>query len=94
MKIRDIKEVAPLQAVTSPAAAPRNKEDRVSIEQTREIKETIERAKISAGAGRAAQLAAIEASVRNGTFKPNAQQIADKILQAAEVDARLRSLLD
>lgn len=93
MKVRDLKEIAPLQSTTTAAPAARTREDRVSIERTRELKQTIDNARVSAGAGRAAHLAALEASIANGTFKPNPQQIADKILQAAEVDAQLRNLL-
>lgn len=94
MKIRDLKEIAPVPAATSTTAPARTRDDRVSLERTQELKQTIDRARASAGAGRAAQLAALEASISSGTFQPNSQQIADKLLQAAEVDARLRKLLD
>lgn len=96
MKVRDASQVPVAQSISQNAQAsgPRSKEDRVTLEKTQELKATIDRAKVSAGAGRAAQLQALEASLKNGTFKPNASQIADKLLQAAEVDARLRALLD
>ncbi len=45
-------------------------------------------------AERAAQVREIVASVRQGTYQqPSAQQIADQIIDAAEIDARLRALL-
>ena len=93
MKIRDLKEIGPLQAATKAAPHERTREDRVSLERTREVQATIQSAKLSAGAGRTAQLEALENAVRSGTYRPSAEQIADRILAAAELDARLRSLL-
>ena len=34
----------------------------------------------------------IEASVRDGTYKPDAQKIAEQILADAEISARLQNL--
>ena len=93
MRIRELKQVAPVQASSVAAKQSPKAEDRVTLEKTRELKQAIDSAKLTAGSGRAAQLAALEASIANGTIKPNAQQIADRLLSAAEVDAQLRSLL-
>lgn len=94
MRIRELKQVAPVQASNVAAKQSPKAEDRVTLERTRELKQAIDAAKLSAGGGRAAQLAALEASIKAGTLKPSAQQIAEKLLTAAEVDAQLRSLLD
>jgi hypothetical protein len=47
-----------------------------------------------AASARDEQVRAIVASVKGGTYQqPTAQEIADQIVDAAELDARLRSLL-
>lgn len=96
MKINDTQNTAPLQSSSNTQAAParaREEQDRVTLERTKALQADIDRAKVSAGASRAAQLQALETAIRSGTFKPSAQQLAEKLLQSAEVDARLRSLL-
>jgi hypothetical protein len=45
------------------------------------------------GTGRAAMLAQVENAVRSGTYAPSASQLADRLLNAAEIDARLQALL-
>lgn len=96
MKINDTHTAVPLQSTTTQAAPARAREeqDRVSLERTKALEADINQAKASAGASRAAQLQALENAIRNGTFKPSPQQLAEKLLQSAELDARLRSLLD
>lgn len=96
MKIHDTHSAAPLQATNTTAtpARAREEKDRVTLERTKALQADIDRAKVAAGSGRAAQLQALEAAIRNGTFKPNPSQLAEKLLQSAELDARLRALLD
>jgi anti-sigma28 factor (negative regulator of flagellin synthesis) len=38
-------------------------------------------------------LAQVENAVRSGTYAPSASQLADRLLNAAEIDARLQALL-
>ncbi|MEW6433351.1 MAG: flagellar biosynthesis anti-sigma factor FlgM [Myxococcota bacterium] len=97
MKVHDTPTTAPLLTTTSPQAAPARaaeERDRVSLERTKRLEAEVDRAKVSAGAARAAQLEALAAAIRNGTFKPSPQQLAEKLLQSAEIDARLRALLE
>lgn len=96
MKINDTHTAVPVQSATTQAAPARAREeqDRVSFERTRALEADIDQAKVSAGASRAARLQALEAAIRNGTFKPSPQQLAEKLLESAELDARLRALLD
>ncbi|MCC6335711.1 MAG: flagellar biosynthesis anti-sigma factor FlgM [Myxococcales bacterium] len=96
MKVNDTHTAVPLQAANSSTTPARAKEekDRVSLERARELQADIERAKLAASAGRAAQLQALEAAIRNGAFRPSPQQLAEKLLQSAELDARLRALLN
>jgi negative regulator of flagellin synthesis FlgM len=67
--------------------------DRVSTTETARTKAIVAEAARTASAGRATQLAAIEAAVRQGTFTPDPQRIAQRILDAAELSAKLQALL-
>lgn len=94
MKVNEPKEISPLRPVKGEAAAPQaEKRDLVTLENTREVEAAITQAKTSSGASRQAHLLAIEAAVRNGTFKPSASQVAQRILEAAELDARIQAML-
>ncbi|MBX7113993.1 MAG: flagellar biosynthesis anti-sigma factor FlgM [Myxococcaceae bacterium] len=94
MKVNEPKEISPLRPVKADAASPQaEKHDVVTLENTREVDAAISQAKTSSGASRAAHLVAIEAAVRNGTFKPSASQVAQRILEAAELDARIQAML-
>jgi anti-sigma28 factor (negative regulator of flagellin synthesis) len=46
----------------------------------------------SMGADRAARLQELETAIRQGGYQPDAGQLAEKIVQAAEVDARLSAI--
>lgn len=99
MKIVDTHTAVPVQSTTTAAtqASPahqKEEQERVSLERTRSLRADLEQAKIAAGTARAAQLQALEAAIRNGNYRPSAQQLAEKLLQSAELEARLRVLLD
>jgi anti-sigma28 factor (negative regulator of flagellin synthesis) len=42
---------------------------------------------------RSARLAHVEGAIRAGTYHPSASEVAGRLLDAAEVDARLQALL-
>jgi negative regulator of flagellin synthesis FlgM len=67
--------------------------DRVSTDDTAKVAVAISQASASAGSARAAKLQAIEAAVRQGTYRPDPQRIATQILDDAELAARLQALL-
>lgn len=69
------------------------KVDKVTTQQTQEVDRAIEVARQSATGARAAKLQAIEAQIRSGTFKPSASAIAERLLQAAEVEATIQAAL-
>lgn len=73
--------------------APRAKADKVSTGQTEEVAKAVALARQATTGARAAKLEAIEAQIRNGTFKPNASAIAERLLQAAEVEATIQAAL-
>jgi anti-sigma28 factor (negative regulator of flagellin synthesis) len=47
----------------------------------------------SVGMSRSARLAHVEGAIRAGTYHPSASEVASRLLDAAEVDARLQALL-
>jgi anti-sigma28 factor (negative regulator of flagellin synthesis) len=48
---------------------------------------------VKAGTMRAVRLAHIEDAIHAGSYRPSASQVANRMLDAAEIDAHLRSLL-
>ena len=47
----------------------------------------------SVGMSRSARLAHVEGAIRAGTYHPSASEVVGRLLDAAEVDARLQALL-
>jgi negative regulator of flagellin synthesis FlgM len=97
MKVHDASQIKALQP-GPPADAPRDPKekrapDRVSTEGSAKVAAAIAAASQGAGAGRAARLQSIEAAVKNGTYKPDPQRIAQQILDEAELAAKLQALL-
>ncbi len=64
--------------------------DRVTTEESARVAAAIAAASQTAGSGRSAKLAEIASAVRQGTYKPDPQQIAQQILDDAELAARLQ----
>jgi anti-sigma28 factor (negative regulator of flagellin synthesis) len=93
MKINETKAVAEVGRVASPetqAAPPR---DRVTVSNSREVEAAIATAKTTQTTERPRRLEAIEARVRAGEYHPDPSRVAQEILQDAEIEARLQSLL-
>jgi anti-sigma28 factor (negative regulator of flagellin synthesis) len=67
--------------------------DRVSVDEGTKLADQVQVARLRAGGARAARLSQIEAAVRGGHFRPDPGQIAEQILNAAEVDAKLQAML-
>src|SRR5215213_4226795 len=80
---------APPATGTGPAPAPA---DRVTIEG-RQVAELLTNAKLRTASGRGARLEQLEVAIRSGSYQPDASQLAEKLLSAAEIDARLRALM-
>jgi len=98
MKVTDasqIKALAPSKPVEAggpPAAERASKSDRVSTQDTERVKAAVAEASRFASTGRAAKLQAIETAVRQGTYRPDPQRIAQEILDDAELAARMQAL--
>ena len=81
-------------SVAPPAAAPVDAHaDKVSVEEPADKKALAAAVRRQVGDIRADRLAELEAAVRNGTYKPDPRLIADRILQAAALDATLAANL-
>ena len=98
MRITDASQIKALTGARTPeqgrTAEPERTDagDRVSTDDSRKVAATIATASRGAGAARAAKLQAIEAAVRQGTYKPDPQRIAQEILDDAELAARLQAI--
>jgi negative regulator of flagellin synthesis FlgM len=97
MKVTDtsqIKALAPgrLPEPSRPASDHGEVADRVSTDDSARVAAAVAAASQAAGTGHTARLAAIEAAVRQGTYKPDPGQIAQQILDDAELAARLQAL--
>lgn len=93
MKINETKPVAEVARVTSaePQATP--PKDRVTVRASREVNASISTSKGAAASARPGRLKDLEARVRAGEFHPDPSRVAEEILQDAEIDARLQSIL-
>ncbi len=66
-------------------------EDRVTTEESARLAAAVAEA-TQRGGSRAETLQAIEAAVREGSYKPDPNRIAQKILDEAELAARLQAM--
>ncbi len=98
MKVTDASQIKalapdkPLEPGRKPASVREGSGDRVSTDDSAKVAAAVAQASKTANAGRSAKLQAIEAAVRQGTYKPDPQRIAQEILNEAEVAARLQAL--
>src|SRR5690554_607612 len=88
--IRRTTEQTPAQRQEGPAAPASS--DRVSTAASAGLEVAVRQARDEAVGARAAQLAAIEADVRKATYRPDPARIAEKILEDAELIARLHAM--
>jgi flagellar biosynthesis anti-sigma factor FlgM len=73
-------------------SAIRPQTDKVSLDGTKQVQAVVQAVRANAGVDRNARLQEIESAIRQGTYQPDAGQLAEKIVQAAEVDAHLRAV--
>jgi negative regulator of flagellin synthesis FlgM len=98
MKVRDASQIKAVQPTAAPegtreAREKRERADRVSTEETAKVAAAIGEAMQGAGSARAERLRAIENAVRQGTYRPDPQRIAQQILNEAELAAKVQALL-
>jgi anti-sigma28 factor (negative regulator of flagellin synthesis) len=66
--------------------------DKVSLDGVKQVTAIVQAVQTNVGVDRTTRLQELEAAIRQGGYQPDAGQLADKIIQAAEVDARLRAI--
>jgi anti-sigma28 factor (negative regulator of flagellin synthesis) len=93
MKINETKAVADVGRVATPEAPVAPPKDRVTVTKSREVDAAVATAKVTQTADRPGRLKALEARVRAGEYHPDPSRVAEEILQDAEIEARLQSLL-
>ena len=72
---------------------PQEPTDTVDASGATNVVTSIGTARAAAETDRAARLNQLAAQLKTGTYHPDPQKIADQILDAAQIDAALRSLL-
>ena len=72
--------------------AVRPQADKVSLDGVKQIEAIVQAAQTSVAVSRNTRLQELEVAIRQGGYRPDAGQLAEKIVQAAEVDARLRMI--
>lgn len=92
MKVKDTSDVRPLRlAARSEPARKSPERDRVSVDHGEEMRPMVAAARDAAGRDHAARLRALKEAVDNGTYQPDPQRIAERILTEAELAARVRA---
>jgi negative regulator of flagellin synthesis FlgM len=94
MKINDSKPIAAASPPDPAQPAERLvKQDRVSIERARELQSSLASVRENTSASRTSRLHELTNLVKAGQYRPDAGRIAERILQAAEIDAEFRAML-
>jgi negative regulator of flagellin synthesis FlgM len=98
MKVTDtseIKRFAPTTPSDTSRAGPAERtetEDRVSTDESAQVKVAVAEASRAAAGAHSSKLAAIAAAVKAGVYRPDPQRIAQEILDDAELAAKLQAL--
>jgi negative regulator of flagellin synthesis FlgM len=98
MALKDISQIGHLSLIDGAkrAAQPeRDAEpvDKVTVSESVDVAAAIAAAKASTAASRSRIVDAIAAAVRQGSYKPDPQRIAESILEDAELIARLQAMI-
>lgn len=100
MDIKAPQEVQSIERVATPTNAgnatqpAQVKRDRVTVDSSESQRAAlISSAASQAGATRAARLAELASQIKSGNYHPTAAELADQLLNAAEIDARLQAML-
>ena len=93
MKIHETSAVAEVGRATSSEPPVTQPHDRVTVTKPREVDAAVSTARASVAAARPGRLKDLETLVRAGQYHPDPSRVADEILNEAEIEARLQSLL-
>jgi anti-sigma28 factor (negative regulator of flagellin synthesis) len=99
VKVKEPNDIARVNEVSTRRVASRagkpdaEAQDRVSLPASKEFKEGVESARRSLDGARTAEVAALEAAVKRGDYSINPRRIAQRILEAAELNASITAML-
>jgi negative regulator of flagellin synthesis FlgM len=100
MKVKDASELRGVEAGRPPEPKKKTESssssaasDKVSNEVKAQVAAAATAARQQVGNDRTVRLEAIEAAVRQGAFKPDPNRIAQRILDDAELTAKIQALL-
>ena len=99
MKVKDASELRgievnrPAEPKKGPERATSAKADKVSTGAKAQLDAAVDAARQAVGNDRSVKLESIEAAIRQGAFKPDPQRIAARILDDAELTAKLQALM-
>jgi negative regulator of flagellin synthesis FlgM len=98
MKVKDASELRRLDASRPTESKPtrstgKSSSDKVSTDSRTQVEAAVHTARASLGGNKGMRLEAIAAAVRDGSFKPDPQRIAQKIMDEAELTAVLQTML-
>ena len=98
MKIDETKgvsAVAAQAAKSEPKTAPAHAApvERITNRATQQVANLVSSVKSTEPATRSARVAELAAAVKSGRYHVNSQQLAERIVQEAELEARLRAML-
>lgn len=99
MKIQDASNIDQLALVAGSkkqakaSGSVEDREEKVSTSQSEDVAKAVATAQANTNASRLQVVAALATAVRQGTYKPDPQKIAQQILDDAEVIAKLQAML-
>ncbi len=96
MKVTDPKSLAAVGPQKAGTEAPIRKAapvETVSTVHSQQLQATVAHVQTQLPVDRAARVREIALAVKRGQYQPNPQQIAERIVDQAELEARLRALL-
>jgi negative regulator of flagellin synthesis FlgM len=100
MAVKDVSQVGHLSLIDGAKRTARpeldnepDPADKISVTQSSEVAHTITTAQAAASTDRAKVVQALTNAVRQGSYKPDPQRIAQEILEDAELIAKLQTML-
>ena len=96
MKVNDTTPLAPVRSLRPAEQTQQvnSAKDKVSTNEQERVSTVTSEAQELASKERSVRLQELEAQVQSGSYKPDAGRIAEQILAEAELNARIRSLLN
>ena len=97
MMIKNTTSVTSVESATNKPpkeeALARPRLDRVTTAEAQQVLALAQSVKGKVSASHSAMLAQIESAIRSGTYSPSAGQLANRLLAAAEIDARIQAMM-